>query len=197
MTAVLETADARRAVPARLLYSLRRWDEVIYRDALPRLADGDATLEVALTFTVLRLPAGDGPPPSDPRVQFILEPVGRIVASLRHGNWDDDEARVEEFALDRLETVVAGFEHPHRHATLVVASAHSRCEKRLGKFAQQVAPPALGHLLARDVAVQRLGQTNAPPALAAFGDHEAFAFEGLLNVAVAFALDIREGEWFA
>jgi len=49
--AVLETADARRDVPARLLYSTRRWDEMIYRDAIARLADEDATLEVALTFT--------------------------------------------------------------------------------------------------------------------------------------------------
>src|SRR5262249_19494614 len=49
--AVLETADARRGVPARLLYSSRRWDEMIYRGALDRLADDDPTLEVALTFT--------------------------------------------------------------------------------------------------------------------------------------------------
>lgn len=49
--AVLATADARRDVPARLLYSSRQWDEMIYRDALARLADDDATLEVALTFT--------------------------------------------------------------------------------------------------------------------------------------------------
>ena len=49
--AVTETADARRDVPARLLYSSRRWDEMIYRDAIARLADEDGTLEVALTFT--------------------------------------------------------------------------------------------------------------------------------------------------
>jgi len=49
--AVIETADARRHVPARLLYSSRRWDDMIYRDAIARLADEDATLEVALTFT--------------------------------------------------------------------------------------------------------------------------------------------------
>jgi ferredoxin-NADP reductase len=45
------TTDARRDVPARLLYSSRGWDEMIYRDAIARLADEDATLEVALTFT--------------------------------------------------------------------------------------------------------------------------------------------------
>jgi ferredoxin-NADP reductase len=52
-TAALETADvrARHNVPARLLYSSRRWDDVIYRGELARLAQGDETLEVALTFT--------------------------------------------------------------------------------------------------------------------------------------------------
>ena len=49
--AVLQTVEARRGVPARLLYSSRRWDEMIYRDALARLADDDATLEIALTLT--------------------------------------------------------------------------------------------------------------------------------------------------
>jgi len=49
--AVLETVEARSEVPARLLYSSRRGDEMIYRDALARLADDDAALEVALTFT--------------------------------------------------------------------------------------------------------------------------------------------------
>ena len=49
--AALESAEARRGVPARLLYSSRRWEEMIYREALGRLADDDATLEVALTFT--------------------------------------------------------------------------------------------------------------------------------------------------
>jgi ferredoxin-NADP reductase len=49
--AVLETAGARRSLPARLLYSSRRWDEMIYRDALARLDDDDASLEIALAFT--------------------------------------------------------------------------------------------------------------------------------------------------
>jgi ferredoxin-NADP reductase len=43
--------DARHRVPARLLYSSRRWDEVIYRDELARLAEDDPTLEVTLTLT--------------------------------------------------------------------------------------------------------------------------------------------------
>jgi ferredoxin-NADP reductase len=51
--AALHAADvrARHNVPARLLYSSRRWDEVIYGDELARLAQDDETLEVALTFT--------------------------------------------------------------------------------------------------------------------------------------------------
>jgi len=49
--AALGTADLRHDVPARLLYSSRRWDDVIYRAELARLAEDDATLEVAFTFT--------------------------------------------------------------------------------------------------------------------------------------------------
>lgn len=65
---------------------------------------------VWLTFSVLALPPNDGPPPSDPRVQIILKAVGRIAASLRHGNWDDAEALVEPFEVDRLAEIVASFE---------------------------------------------------------------------------------------
>jgi ferredoxin-NADP reductase len=46
--------DARHVVPARLLYSSRRWDEVIYRDELQRLAESDPAVEV--TFTITRAP---------------------------------------------------------------------------------------------------------------------------------------------
>jgi ferredoxin-NADP reductase len=44
-------ADVRGRIPTRLLYSSRRWDEVIYRDELARLAEEDATLEVTHTLT--------------------------------------------------------------------------------------------------------------------------------------------------
>jgi ferredoxin-NADP reductase len=59
--AALETADvrARHNVPARLLYSSRRWDDVIYRSELARLAQQDETLDVAFTFT--REPLRGGP----------------------------------------------------------------------------------------------------------------------------------------
>jgi ferredoxin-NADP reductase len=51
--AALGTADAgaRHHIPARLLYSSRRWDEVIYRDELARLVEDDPALEVTLTLT--------------------------------------------------------------------------------------------------------------------------------------------------
>ena len=44
-------AGARRHIPARLLYSSRSWDEVIYRDELARLVADDPALEVAVTLT--------------------------------------------------------------------------------------------------------------------------------------------------
>jgi ferredoxin-NADP reductase len=38
-------------VPARLLYSSRGWEEVIYRDELARLTESDRSLEVRHTLT--------------------------------------------------------------------------------------------------------------------------------------------------
>jgi ferredoxin-NADP reductase len=51
--AAATAADARtrHKMPARLLYSSRRWDDVIYRDELARLAQDDGTLEIAFTLT--------------------------------------------------------------------------------------------------------------------------------------------------
>ena len=50
--AVLGTGDAdRHRVPARLLYSSRGWNEVIYREELTRLAESDTSLEVRHTLT--------------------------------------------------------------------------------------------------------------------------------------------------
>jgi ferredoxin-NADP reductase len=53
-------ADARHHIPARLLYSSRRWDEVIYRDELAKLVEADPTLEVTLTLTREPLPGWTG-----------------------------------------------------------------------------------------------------------------------------------------
>jgi ferredoxin-NADP reductase len=49
---VVAMVDAERhRLPARLLYSSRGWDEVIYRDELTRLAEKDTALEVRHTLT--------------------------------------------------------------------------------------------------------------------------------------------------
>jgi ferredoxin-NADP reductase len=50
-TATAADAQARRKTPTRVLYSSRRWNDVIYRDELGRLAQDDETLEVALALT--------------------------------------------------------------------------------------------------------------------------------------------------
>lgn len=42
---------ARQQIPARLLYSSRSWEEIIYRDELARLAGNDDTLQVVHTLT--------------------------------------------------------------------------------------------------------------------------------------------------
>jgi ferredoxin-NADP reductase len=47
----LPDAEARHAVPARLLYSSRRWDDVIYRDELATMAAEDPALQVTHTIT--------------------------------------------------------------------------------------------------------------------------------------------------
>ena len=54
-------AEARRRVRARLLYSSRTRDEVIYLDELDALAAGDPTLEVRHTLTRESSPAWHGP----------------------------------------------------------------------------------------------------------------------------------------
>jgi ferredoxin-NADP reductase len=49
--ALANDSEARHRLPARLLYSSRSWDEVIYRDELERLAKEDETIEVMHTLT--------------------------------------------------------------------------------------------------------------------------------------------------
>ena len=63
---------------------------------------------VAVTFSVLTLPES-GLEPKDPRRQFVFYNIGRIAASLRHGNWDDDGAPVETFEIENLLVVVQSF----------------------------------------------------------------------------------------
>ena len=87
-----ESSGLRQRVPARLLYSSRRWDEVIYAAELGRLADSDKTLEITHTFTSQPPPGWTGfrrridrgmlaeiawPPGAQPRV-FICGPTGLV-----------------------------------------------------------------------------------------------------------------------
>ena len=53
----LTDESTRRALPARLLYSSRRWSDVIYRDELERLVASDPTVQV--THTITREPPQD------------------------------------------------------------------------------------------------------------------------------------------
>lgn len=62
----------------------------------------------AATFSVFTLP-DDGPAPEDRRVQILFMPVGRVIASLRDGRWDDPSAKAIPFSLDELLQVVQSF----------------------------------------------------------------------------------------
>jgi hypothetical protein len=69
----------------------------------------EAARKVEVTLKVLTLP-DVGPAPDDSRILLALSPVGRIVASLRHGLWNDETAEVERFTLDSLSDVVRSFQ---------------------------------------------------------------------------------------
>ena len=61
LMAMLRHRAARHApIPARLLYSCRSEDEVIYRTELDRLIESDGLLEVVLTFTRVAPPGWSG-----------------------------------------------------------------------------------------------------------------------------------------
>ena len=61
-----------------------------------------------VTLAVLTLPV-KGESPVNDRVVLVLQSVGRIAASLRLGAWNDREAPVETFPLNRLSEVIASF----------------------------------------------------------------------------------------
>lgn len=63
----------------------------------------------AITFAVLSLPE-IGPPPQDSRISLVLAPVGRVVASLRNGGWDDPAAAVIPFSLEELLPTIQSFD---------------------------------------------------------------------------------------
>ena len=51
--------------------------------------------------------------PTYPRVSLLLGPIGRVVASLRHGAWNDRDAIVESVELASLRAVVTEFGPSH------------------------------------------------------------------------------------
>lgn len=64
----------------------------------------------AATLAVLSLPPDDGPPPDDPRIKLVIEPVGRLAVSWRQAAWNDRKARSVPFEVERLSSIVAGFD---------------------------------------------------------------------------------------
>lgn len=107
-------ANARHRVPARLLYSSRRWDDVIYRDELAHLVESDPAVEVTLTFT-REPPAGwigfqrridrvmlaevAWPPAEQPHV-FVCGPtpmVESVAATLVDLGHDPADVKTERF----------------------------------------------------------------------------------------------------
>jgi hypothetical protein len=63
----------------------------------------------ASTFRILTLPL-TGQPPEDRRVQFLFRPIGRVVASLRNGQWNDPDAEVVKFEVTDLLKTVKSFD---------------------------------------------------------------------------------------
>ncbi|MBK5187833.1 MAG: ferredoxin reductase [Gemmatimonadaceae bacterium] len=108
------SAEIRREIPARLLYSSRSWAEVIYRDELARLAAGDDTLGVTHTITREPPPSWTGfrrridramlaevawPPFAHPRVFVcgptpLVETVAEGLVALGH---EPTSVRTERF----------------------------------------------------------------------------------------------------
>jgi hypothetical protein len=68
----------------------------------------ERTGEVQLLMVVLTLPEV-GPEPEDRRTVLSCEGVSRVLASLRHGRWDDETAPVEELRLQDLPLTVRSF----------------------------------------------------------------------------------------
>lgn len=60
------------------------------------------------TLAALSLPP-DGPPPEDPRIKLVVEPVGRLAVSWRRARWDDHSAQAEPLDVCQLSSVVAEF----------------------------------------------------------------------------------------
>lgn len=62
---------------------------------------------IVATFEVI-CADDEGNIPENRRVQLVFHPIGRIVASLRNGRWDDDKAEVIPFSKDKLLDISQG-----------------------------------------------------------------------------------------
>jgi hypothetical protein len=65
---------------------------------------------VAVTFAPIAIDQ-DGKVPTDNRVQFVFNPVGRFVASYKTGRWDDDNAKILKFEPQDIFNKVQEFNH--------------------------------------------------------------------------------------
>jgi hypothetical protein len=63
---------------------------------------------VACSFELVAMDK-DGNIPEDNRILFIFKPVGRFVASLRNGHWDDKNAEVEKFEPENILEIIQSF----------------------------------------------------------------------------------------
>jgi hypothetical protein len=63
---------------------------------------------VACSFALVAMEK-DGNVPEDNRLLFIFKPVGRFVASLRNGHWDDKNAEVENFESENILKIIQSF----------------------------------------------------------------------------------------
>jgi ferredoxin-NADP reductase len=95
MAMIRHRAAAGSDVPARLLYSSRSYEEIIYREELERLATKDGSLDVFHTLTRSRPEGWDGyarridaemleevgPPPGERPLNFVCGPTPLVEAS--------------------------------------------------------------------------------------------------------------------
>ncbi|HEX6662566.1 MAG TPA: ferredoxin reductase [Gaiellaceae bacterium] len=114
MAMVRQRAAERSTIPTRLLYSSRRWDDVIYRDELGRLADGSGGLDVVHTLTRTQPTGWDGysrrvdralldevaPTPSELALAYVCGPtpfVEAVAEGLVGLGHDPQRIRTERF----------------------------------------------------------------------------------------------------
>lgn len=63
---------------------------------------------VACSFALVAMDK-KGNVPVDNRLLFIFKPVGRFVASLRNGHWDDKSAEIEKFEPKNILEIIQSF----------------------------------------------------------------------------------------